>query len=1055
MKNPQELSKSIKSAASFLNESDVAGLTNLIDALEKVYVYDALDIRTEISDEEAADRLVRIVIPLESELYQIQKNEVSQDLLRGYSLIASIFEYAAKRKTSTPTESRQFWVRASLAYLQAKKTASSIVCAKRAGSIIADKNDAIRQDLMQVVLAFLSRELHVIENQDLKNRLTRRALDEDFGSVMEQSFVLASVELLESLVLVCEFLKSGSDNSREQWLHHMRLSLSHFQKSGDDYFIWLTSRLIPSTERLLQNSLWNLRPLIPSEIISAFTLNEHSPIYDLWDNQVQAVTKLLDSKTSRHQSLIMPTSAGKTLVATIVAAQHLLEHKGNCFYVTPFRALVSEIAEFMNIYMPQLNIQVGYLPGRYDAIPELENIVGRNARMIILTPEKLDLLWRLNDPRVKDSAIFIFDEIQNIAEEGRGLRLELLVSKIKKRYGLHARILLLSAVIPESNLGKLVEWLGNRLSDGHKIDWKPTRVLDAIYWRAKMESYRGDLHYLNKFNIAGILPSNEKYTRREDAVDLALRYARKLGPVLIYCNSRDEAEHTASLVTKKATSYAGDKVLSEAARTVESVMGRNYPLAEMIGKGIAYHHSSLPDSLKKIIENLCRTGVIRVLTCTSTLAEGVNLSVGTVIVSSTYQGSVSMDGLKLRNLAGRAGRALKDTEGHVVLMEAAARQSLTEDAYAVFESRFFQYLSSAARSDVFDTDVDALESDLLARFHRHDLELDNLNEGTVELVNSTLFYRQASTEQVRSALSMVQHQASKLSHLIPKLSAGQLQVFAETGLGIRHCQSLDEQAHRFAVGPELRFRDNQIINYDQVNALIDACLLPSSRYGPRIQRIINDPKKIIQLWLMGKDLVSIASAIEANPSSKTLGAVTKFLYGYVADDVSWANAALIKLIDNNISQNTRLNLDYEFYLLPSYLKYGVNNPCALLIAMSGLEDRDLANKISMSYKSYPGLEDDWIHTISWILGRKEVQLEKVKTNLLSSLGSFSIPINNFSGSRGLCEITPGGTIAQSGTPVGTIDKKYIPILAIMATRACTEEIVTNDAGGSFVQISPA
>ncbi|GEM_PF-5283592 len=1038
----------VTAADSFLREKKSPSLQELVNSLEKLYVYRALDVNYSASDEQYAKRLIQIAIPLESQLFHSE--EQSEDIFRANSLVASIFEYAAKLEQND-YKRNEFWLRSSLAYLQAKKSANSIVIAKKVKHVV-DERDEIETRITPLVLSFLSRD--IIKTLELSEQLTNdleRELDPSkIDSIEKQYRIQGYLELTLSIQDASEFLKYGTNGKVKNYYRHVELALAHFQRSGDDYLVWLTSRLTTAIKNLLENALWNLTTIIPKKIVEVLTQNEEKPIYDLWESQILALQNILSGNAKRHHSLIMPTSSGKTLVATIVAAKELLEKPGNCFYVTPYRALVSETWQFMNRYLPDLGLQIKHLPGEYDSIPDLENLIAEQARIYVLTPEKLDLLWRLNDPRIKDSCIFIFDEIQNVVGEGRGLRLELLVSRIKKSYGYFSRIILLSAVIPENNAVKLVEWLGSKNSDSSYIKWSPTKGFQGIFYREKRHENKGNLVYVNKFHIMSILPSELKPNRRKETSQLAIKYQKHLGPVLVYCNSKDEAQKMAELIFQERDNPRSDISLTETADYVSMFVGSDSVLPQMIKSGIAYHHASLPNNVKSRIERLGRDGYLDVICCTSTLAEGVNLNVRTVIISSVYEGGVSMEGMKLHNLAGRAGRALKDTEGHVILMESSFNQIFTEPDYIRFQSRFYQYMVSVVNDPLYNQDVEVIESDLLARFYKNEISNEGLEGGARELLASTLFAKQSTTEQFNSTMDKLKIDMTRVM-TSPYLKPLQLKIFAETGLGLEHCSQLDKNLEGIDI-ISLKFRENGILNFSQIINMIQSCILQKTRFSENILQRIHDKIGIIMDWMSGKPITDIARQ-RTLFSTKSLNELTNFLYGYVADELSWTNAAFMRLIDSKVSE-LGSNLDYEYYLLPSYLKYGVSNPAALLLSMSGLEERDLANTLSTNSPLIQDKKTDWINVISWVLGLDNPKVKDAQNKLMHSMGTFSVSIIDFSGQRGNCEIGIDGRILQDNRTVGRVSSEHLPLLKILDTRKCAVFIVST-AGVVKVQITPA
>lgn len=69
---------------------------------------------------------------------------------------------------------------------------------------------------------------------------------------------------------------------------------------------------------------------------------------------------------------------------------------------------------------------------------------------------------------------------------------------------------------------------------------------------------------------------------------------------------------------------------------------------------------------REMVESCYRSGIVRVLTATSTLAAGVNLPARRVIFRQPRIGKDFIDGTRYRQMAGRAGRAGIDTRGESV-----------------------------------------------------------------------------------------------------------------------------------------------------------------------------------------------------------------------------------------------------------------------------------------------------------------------------------------------------------------------------------------------------
>src|SRR5262249_51824962 len=65
---------------------------------------------------------------------------------------------------------------------------------------------------------------------------------------------------------------------------------------------------------------------------------------------------------------------------------------------------------------------------------------------------------------------------------------------------------------------------------------------------------------------------------------------------------------------------------------IESEMGAGSLLLDLLEEGIVVHHGDLPWRVRLAIEDLARADAVRLLVATTTLAQGVNLPIRTVLV---------------------------------------------------------------------------------------------------------------------------------------------------------------------------------------------------------------------------------------------------------------------------------------------------------------------------------------------------------------------------------------------------------------------------------------
>ncbi len=109
-------------------------------------------------------------------------------------------------------------------------------------------------------------------------------------------------------------------------------------------------------------------------------------------------------------------------------------------------------------------------------------------------------------------------------------------------------------------------------------------------------------------------------------------------------------------------------LLENAAKQIEEKIHKEYYLAKLVRKRVAYHIGALPAEIRTQIESLIRKGIIKYCFCTSTLLEGVNVPVDNLFVFDNKKARSKMTTTDAFNLMGRAGRVTLNEYGNVFLI---------------------------------------------------------------------------------------------------------------------------------------------------------------------------------------------------------------------------------------------------------------------------------------------------------------------------------------------------------------------------------------------------
>ncbi len=161
------------------------------------------------------------------------------------------------------------------------------------------------------------------------------------------------------------------------------------------------------------------------------------------------------------------------------------------------------------------------------------------------------------------------------------------------------------------------------------------------------------------------------------ALDRDLSYiiheTRKLKKkALIFVNSKARAEKTAEEIAHVLPANSCENLAIEVLKALPQPTKQCKRLAECIKSGVAFHHSGLVSKQRALIEESFRNGELAFISCTPTLALGVDLPAFRTIIRDLKRFSgrtmAWIPVMEYHQIAGRAGRPGKETEGQSIIM---------------------------------------------------------------------------------------------------------------------------------------------------------------------------------------------------------------------------------------------------------------------------------------------------------------------------------------------------------------------------------------------------
>ena len=762
---------------------------------------------------------------------------------------------------------------------------------------------------------------------------------------------------------------------------------------------WIPARLL---ETLIKRfGVTNIRRVLPdggSEFWNPMVmslLDRRPPVWMFFPSQIKAIQRGLLEQEGTY-SLQMPTGAGKTALCETLLYWHLRHHPEDAaVLLVPYRSLASELRATLVKRMNAMGISARCAYGGTvplgDEVHELEN-----THALVATPEALSGLLGADPNFFRRISLVVCDEGHLLDGGGRGLGLELLLARMKAREAGAPRFVFVSAIVP--NIEEINAWLGGTSESVVRSDYRPALAEFSVLRRAgsvASSQVTLDMHPHEapptRFSVEGFLARSDFQWRNpvtgrintlpfSSVKTLAIAAARKalrMGAVAVFAANKHGNQGAVGLAEELLTQLSQllplpsplDFVRAGTSQTaveyLKSEFGSEWVGTQALAAGAVLHHGDIPQETREVLEDLVRQRHLQFAICTTTLAEGVNLPIRTLVLYSVQRrqkGGRTTDLLArdIKNLVGRAGRAGATTKGLVIcanekqwpLVERVARNAAGEPvtgALRALVGRLKEFLAvrDIALTNQFlelstplHTMIDGIDATLI------DLAAEEIGEEdlvrlAVQLADQTFASRQADSESKTLLRDVFKLRARKVVEI---RTAGRIRWIRETGARVRMLDLVERE-----LLPKRLIWDDVA---DPIDTALVGTLIEWAWIQGEMQEAVRETYQLeedadtspvkesfvnmVNVWLYGGRFVEIAAR-----SQLTVDKLLRVHAGaqlFVLQTIIEQGIALL----SKLLESQGKSLAPAILQFPEHLRFGVPTEAARILASEGVRHRRAA-----------------------------------------------------------------------------------------------------------------